>query len=1429
MGSLFFTGMLPGHTANASAVVAQRFGAQNATGSAMLSVSPPAATTTGDLLVATIRTRNTTALAPVTGVVDSNAADTWSRAGSAAVQGTNADGEIWYVANAASLGTGQSITVTVGGTSASTSAIAFTVLDLTGMVTSSPLDATTTKSGNTQPANVGPTATTLQASEVAISTLGWNGNGFTSTAQTAGYTVDAIHQSTVNSTAAAEQAAFQILSATGAQSYQATLSSTSAAWTGVIATFKVSTGPPPTPTITSFVPTHGVIGAAVTINGTGLTGASVVKFNGTSQPTYTVNGPGTQITTTVPTGATSGLISLTTPGGNADSSLDTPPSFTVDSPPVPTITSFSPTNGAVGTAVTITGSGYTGTTGASGVQFNGTNATYSVTDNSHISTSVPTGATTGKIKVTAPGGNVTSTATFTVNAAATPPHVLIVVEENQGIGNIIGSSSAPYINNLANTYASATNWYSVQTNSPNDYLELLSGSNQGFPISARSSSALTLVDELHTKGIPWKGYMENMPSTCTTANGSHPYSVIHNPFRYFANYNSTPSGAWCSTANQNTEGVLVYPGASGLVSALNGANAPDFAWITPNDCNDMHGASGCASNLILAGDTWLSNNIAPVISSPWFAQNGIIIITWDEGGSGTCCGGAATGGHIATVVVTSNNKGLGNFTGTGDHYGTLAAIEKAYGVGLVGASNNPVNGDLTGAFGSPTAPGSISGTVTDSVTSTGVGGATVCISTSGVCGSTSTTTGSNGTYALSNVAHGTFEVTASAPGYAAHSTSNVVVTSGGNTPESFALVPNPGSITGTVTDFVTSLPLANATVCTGTDATCATFTNKTTTASNGTYTLSGLTEGSYQVNVVATNYQSQSVTNVSVTPGGTTSKNFALVPNPGSISGTVTDAFTTFPIANATVCTGTDDTCATFSSKTTTASDGTYTLSGLTEGSYQVNVVAVPYASQTATNVSVTPGGSTSKNFALVPGPGTISGTVTDSVTALPIGGATVCISTSGVCGSTTTTTVGDGTYTLNNVAPGSYQVTASATAYVTQSTITNVVVTTGSTTTQDFQLVPNPGSIGGTVTDSVSTAPIAGATVCTGTDATCSPGANTTTTGVNGTYNMSGLTEGAYQVNVVATNYVSQTADTVNVAPGATTTQDFAVVPMAGAISGTVTDSVTHVGLFPAMVSYTGPGNSSGTTNTTDVNGDYTLTLLPEGSYQVTASATNYTPQTLTVGVSPNATTTKNFALSSAHQPIFSDGFESNSFSAWTSSSGLTVENTLRHTGTYAAESPVNSTSSGIATKLLPSTYTSGYERVWFNIVSQTSLIKVLQARTTGSGTATNIGYVLVNATTGTNAHDLALNVNGIKVATATTTAVLPGSGWHELEMSVSISGTTGSFQVWLDGTQVTALTYSGTLGVTQTAIGQMQIGETGETWDVAFDDAAFDTQFLP
>jgi hypothetical protein len=165
------------------------------------------------------------------------------------------------------------------------------------------------------------------------------------------------------------------------------------------------------PTINSFSPMSGPVGTSVDIQGTNFTGATSVKFNGTSDPSFIVSSS-TDITAHVPAEATTGPISVTTPGGIATSSS----SFTVIGP-APTIASFSPTGGPPGTNVSITGTDFTG---ATAVTFHGTaDPSFVVNSPSSITAHVPIGATTGPIAVTTAGGTGSSSSSFTVIAPPT--------------------------------------------------------------------------------------------------------------------------------------------------------------------------------------------------------------------------------------------------------------------------------------------------------------------------------------------------------------------------------------------------------------------------------------------------------------------------------------------------------------------------------------------------------------------------------------------------------------------------------------------------------------------------------------------------------------------------------------------------------------------------------------------------------------------------------------------------------------------------------------------------------------------------------------------------------------------------------------------------------------------------------------------------
>jgi hypothetical protein len=163
--------------------------------------------------------------------------------------------------------------------------------------------------------------------------------------------------------------------------------------------------------VTSFTPVCGVVGQTVSITGTGFTGATGVTFNGTPTSAVTFTAPtDTSATAVVPVGATTGTITVETAAVDTASAS----SFLVAPAVAPTISSFSPPTGAVGTSVVIVGAGFCGT---NAVAFNLTPATFTVNSNNQITAIVPSGSTTGPIHVTNTVNTVASGTNFTPASA----------------------------------------------------------------------------------------------------------------------------------------------------------------------------------------------------------------------------------------------------------------------------------------------------------------------------------------------------------------------------------------------------------------------------------------------------------------------------------------------------------------------------------------------------------------------------------------------------------------------------------------------------------------------------------------------------------------------------------------------------------------------------------------------------------------------------------------------------------------------------------------------------------------------------------------------------------------------------------------------------------------------------------------------------
>jgi len=168
---------------------------------------------------------------------------------------------------------------------------------------------------------------------------------------------------------------------------------------GTIFSLSVGLGP--------FVETKTTFGkeqAHIGILGQGFSSSSVVEFGGTAATSVTRTGT-TFISAAVPPDAQTGPVTVTTTLGTLTSNK----TFHV----TPTISSFSPAMGPVGTVVTINGTGLMQMPKVT--FFDGKSVTPSMISDTQIMATVPTGAMTGKIKVTTPGGSVSTTTNFTVN------------------------------------------------------------------------------------------------------------------------------------------------------------------------------------------------------------------------------------------------------------------------------------------------------------------------------------------------------------------------------------------------------------------------------------------------------------------------------------------------------------------------------------------------------------------------------------------------------------------------------------------------------------------------------------------------------------------------------------------------------------------------------------------------------------------------------------------------------------------------------------------------------------------------------------------------------------------------------------------------------------------------------------------------------
>jgi len=225
--------------------------------------------------------------------------------------------------------------------------------------------------------------------------------------------------------------------------------------------------------------------------------------------------------------------------------------------------------------------------------------------------------------------------------------VFIILMENHDWSTIKSQPQCPYINNTLLPMASyATQYYTppgLHPSEPN-YIWLISGTNFGIrndsaPSANHQSSTNNLFTQLDRAGVSWKTYQENIPGNNVPDVNVYPYVVRHNPFVFFDSVRNNPQ--YC------TNHVRPY---TELAADLANNSVPRFSFITPNVTNDMHDSVSASSRT--QGDLWLQAEVPKILASAAYTNNGVLFITWDEGGSNS-------DGPIGMIALSPRAKGGG--------------------------------------------------------------------------------------------------------------------------------------------------------------------------------------------------------------------------------------------------------------------------------------------------------------------------------------------------------------------------------------------------------------------------------------------------------------------------------------------------------------------------------------------------------------------------------------------------------------------------------------------------------------------------------------------------------------------------------------------------------------------------------------------------
>lgn len=232
-------------------------------------------------------------------------------------------------------------------------------------------------------------------------------------------------------------------------------------------------------------------------------------------------------------------------------------------------------------------------------------------------------------------------------------HIIVVVEENKPYGELVGTSSTPFLTAMAAGGAVLTQSYAITHPSEPNYLALFSGSTQGVSSDScpHQFTGPNLASALIAAGDTFTGYAESLPAAGYLGCSAGEYARKHAPWTNFA----LPA-----TMNQP---MTSFP--------TDYTQLPSVAFVIPDLQDDMHDGS------IAQGDQWLAAHLSAYRS--WAAaHNSLLVITTDEDDSSHA--------NRITTLLAGAHITPGNYPRRTDHYGLLHTLLDSFDLAPFGAA-----------------------------------------------------------------------------------------------------------------------------------------------------------------------------------------------------------------------------------------------------------------------------------------------------------------------------------------------------------------------------------------------------------------------------------------------------------------------------------------------------------------------------------------------------------------------------------------------------------------------------------------------------------------------------------------------------------------------------------------------------------------------